>query len=69
MFQATRSWSKHSKSAKPDRKGIHDIPVGELQNDAFEAYYAAQGIVAPEEWDAFLASLKTPLPMVLRINR
>ena len=40
-----------------------------LQSPEFEAYYAAQGIVQEEEWEVFLRALKSPLPMVLRVNR
>lgn len=38
------------------------------QNAAFEDYYKEQGIVAPEEWDAFIESLRRPLPAAFRIN-
>lgn len=36
-------------------------------NEKFEAYYKAQGIVPEEEWDAFMASLRAPLPSSFRI--
>ncbi|XP_028755187.1 tRNA (cytosine(34)-C(5))-methyltransferase isoform X1 [Neltuma alba] len=38
------------------------------QNSAFDEYYKEQGIVPPEDWDAFVAVLRTPLPASFRIN-
>ncbi|XP_054806628.1 uncharacterized protein LOC129309217 [Prosopis cineraria] len=38
------------------------------QNSTFDEYYKEQGIVPPEEWDAFVAVLRTPLPASFRIN-
>lgn len=38
------------------------------QNAAFEDYYKEQGIVDPGEWDAFIESLRKPLPAAFRIN-
>ncbi|KAK6923360.1 SAM-dependent methyltransferase RsmB/NOP2-type [Dillenia turbinata] len=38
------------------------------QNHAFDEYYKEQGIVGAEEWDAFIASLRKPLPSAFRIN-
>ncbi|CAM8899860.1 unnamed protein product [Rhodiola kirilowii] len=40
----------------------------ETQNSAFTEYYKEQGIVAPEEWDTFLAVLHKPLPAAFRVN-
>ena len=40
----------------------------EKENKNFEDYYKAQKIVPEGEWDAFIASLKTPLPTSFRIN-
>lgn len=37
-------------------------------NKAFEEYYKRQGIVPEGEWDAFMSSLRTPLPATFRIN-
>ncbi|GLT56738.1 hypothetical protein SLA2020_297580 [Shorea laevis] len=38
------------------------------QNPAFDEYYKEQGIVSPEEWDAFIEMLRKPLPAAFRIN-
>lgn len=39
------------------------------QSDAFEAFYQAQAIVPEAEWAEFLAVMRRPLPVVVRINR
>lgn len=40
-----------------------------LENNRLEVFYAAQKFVAPgDDWDCFLASLRTPLPACFRIN-
>ncbi|XVE83107.1 hypothetical protein DITRI_Ditri16bG0060900 [Diplodiscus trichospermus] len=39
-----------------------------IQNPSFDEYYKQQGIVSPEEWDAFIKMLRTPLPAAFRIN-
>ncbi|XVF59014.1 hypothetical protein PTKIN_Ptkin07bG0239800 [Pterospermum kingtungense] len=38
------------------------------QNPSFDQYYKEQGIVSPEEWDAFIEMLRKPLPAAFRIN-
>ncbi|OMO73060.1 Bacterial Fmu (Sun)/eukaryotic nucleolar NOL1/Nop2p [Corchorus olitorius] len=38
------------------------------QNPSFDEYYKEQGIVPPEEWDAFNEMLRKPLPAAFRIN-
>ncbi|TKY60254.1 tRNA (cytosine(34)-C(5))-methyltransferase [Spatholobus suberectus] len=38
------------------------------QNAAFDFYYKEQGIVDPQQWDQFVAVLRTPLPATFRIN-
>ncbi|KAI7738003.1 hypothetical protein M8C21_011343 [Ambrosia artemisiifolia] len=38
------------------------------ENAAFNEYYKEQGIVGPDEWDAFMDCLKKPLPAAFRIN-
>ena len=45
--------------------GFNDV---KKENEAFEAYYKAQKIVPEEEWETFLESLRSPLPMTFRIN-
>eukprot|EP00879_Flechtneria_rotunda_P009555 GHRR01010001.1.p1 GENE.GHRR01010001.1~~GHRR01010001.1.p1 ORF type:complete len:901 (+),score=384.85 GHRR01010001.1:586-3288(+) len=40
----------------------------DYHNEAFEEYYHVQDIVPRDEWQAFLGSLKTPLPITFRIN-
>lgn len=39
-----------------------------LANEGLELHYTAQRIVPGDEWPAFLATLRTPLPTALRIN-
>ncbi|KAI3814028.1 hypothetical protein L1987_18770 [Smallanthus sonchifolius] len=39
-----------------------------VENAAFEEYYKEQGIVRPEEWDSFMACLRTTLPAAFRVN-
>jgi hypothetical protein len=41
---------------------------GNMSNAAFEEYYREQNIVPPGEFDAFLESLRKPLPITFRIN-
>lgn len=40
----------------------------DLSSLAFEAYYQMQAIVGEGEWEAFMAALRRPLPVTLRIN-
>jgi hypothetical protein len=51
------------KRAKVDQYG----PKIALENAKFEQYYKAQGIVPPEEWDAFMTALRSPLPSSFRV--
>ena len=39
-----------------------------MENAAFEAYYKAQKIVPEGEWEEFMTSLRTALPLTFRIN-
>ncbi|EFJ51929.1 tRNA-methyltransferase, partial [Volvox carteri f. nagariensis] len=39
-----------------------------MRNAAFEEYYKAQDIVPVGEWEAFLSTLRCPLPVTFRIN-
>jgi multisite-specific tRNA:(cytosine-C5)-methyltransferase len=38
------------------------------ENPSFDSYYKQQLIVDPQEWDQFVAILRTPLPASFRIN-
>ncbi|GAU19133.1 hypothetical protein TSUD_79560 [Trifolium subterraneum] len=38
------------------------------ENPSFDSYYKEQLIVDPQEWDQFVAILRTPLPASFRIN-
>ena len=51
---------------QPD--GKWDISPEGLRNEAFEAFYKAQGNVPAEEWEAFLECLRTPLPATFRVS-
>jgi 16S rRNA C967 or C1407 C5-methylase (RsmB/RsmF family) len=39
-----------------------------IESPDFAEYYKAQEICPPEEWEAFLAILRVPLPLTFRIN-
>ncbi|CAI5463911.1 unnamed protein product [Closterium sp. Yama58-4] len=39
-----------------------------LENEAFESYYKKQRLLPEAEWDAFVASMRQPLPTTFRIN-
>lgn len=39
-----------------------------MENEAFESYYRAQGLMPEAEWDAFMAALRRPLPTTWRVN-
>jgi 16S rRNA C967 or C1407 C5-methylase (RsmB/RsmF family) len=49
-----------------DPRKAYSTPSNE--NKRFEAYYKAQCFVAEEEWENFLAHLRSPLPACFRIN-
>ncbi|CAM9670776.1 unnamed protein product, partial [Phaeothamnion confervicola] len=40
-----------------------------LRSPLFEAYYQAQGIMPPQEWSAFVTTLREPLPATFRIQQ
>lgn len=44
------------------------LPTKVASHADFEEYYKQQGIVPEGEWDAFMESLRTPLPTTFRIN-
>eukprot|EP00898_Chlorokybus_atmophyticus_P000654 jgi/Chlat1/158/Chrsp1S03099 len=39
-----------------------------LNNEHFESYYKAQGVIPDDEWEAFMGTLRKPLPVTFRIN-
>ncbi|KAJ7255177.1 cytosine-5--methyltransferase [Mycena rebaudengoi] len=43
------------------------VEKSSMFNERFTTYYQAQNIVAADEWDLFLESLRTPLPTVFRV--
>ncbi|OMO56157.1 Bacterial Fmu (Sun)/eukaryotic nucleolar NOL1/Nop2p [Corchorus capsularis] len=51
----------------PNSNSHHWQPFA-TQNPSFDEYYKEQGIVPPEEWDAFNEMLRKPLPAAFRIN-
>eukprot|EP00039_Didymoeca_costata_P016094 m.281661 g.281661 ORF g.281661 m.281661 type:complete len:694 (+) comp16336_c0_seq5:2267-4348(+) len=55
------------KKYKREQVGV-DIDAEACTNLAFEEYYKAQKIVAEENWADLLQSLRTPLPMTVRVN-
>ncbi|GKV18671.1 hypothetical protein SLEP1_g29017 [Rubroshorea leprosula] len=64
------------KGPKTDPSSDPNNPTGDnttwkpfaTQNPAFDEYYKEQGIVSPEDWDAFIEMLRKPLPAAFRIN-
>ncbi len=39
-----------------------------INNPLFTEYYQAQGVMPAEQWDTFIACMRTPLPITFRIN-
>lgn len=39
----------------------------DMHNERFTTYYQAQKIIPEDEWDAFMDSLRQPLPTTFRI--
>ncbi|BAT73408.1 uncharacterized protein HKW66_Vig0011380 [Vigna angularis] len=61
---------KRSKS-DPDPSSTENNPSWTpfaTENAAFDFYYKEQGIVEPQQWEQFVAVLRTPLPATFRIN-
>lgn len=50
------------------RKGKESWTDIVKENERFEEYYKAQGVVPDDEWDEFLTALRRPLPVTFRIN-
>eukprot|EP00434_Breviolum_minutum_P038328 symbB.v1.2.033994.t1/scaffold4309.1/size41561/5 len=44
-----------------------EVPVE--SNEEFETFYQKQGVVAEELWQEFMHTLRSPMPLVVRINR
>ncbi|GJE86312.1 RsmB/NOP family class I SAM-dependent RNA methyltransferase [Phanerochaete sordida] len=44
------------------------IEKADMHNERFEAYYKAQNVLSEGEWDAFLESMKEPLPTTFRVT-
>lgn len=40
----------------------------DMHNERFEKYYKAQNILADDEWEAFLESMREPLPTTFRVT-
>eukprot|EP00899_Mesostigma_viride_P013017 jgi/Mesvir1/21716/Mv04129-RA.3 len=60
-------WKK-SKTANADGVGGWHTAPHDLTNDNWESYYKEQNIIPEGEWDAFVASMRTRLPITFRIN-
>jgi len=68
-----RGGKKDNNGKKTNSRGRQWKDPGEFQgwvysSPAFEAYYKAQEIVPPEEWDSFMKVLQEPLPACFRVN-
>ncbi|KAJ8489873.1 hypothetical protein ONZ51_g2668 [Trametes cubensis] len=67
---------KKGKGPKGQKSGSRDDPAWartdviereHMQNDRLESYYKAQNILPDEEWDAFLETMRNPLPITFRV--
>uniref|UniRef100_A0A914UQ82 SAM-dependent MTase RsmB/NOP-type domain-containing protein n=1 Tax=Plectus sambesii TaxID=2011161 RepID=A0A914UQ82_9BILA len=45
----------------------YELVAHDRTSEAFVKFYQAQGIIPPEEWDAFIAALKRELPSSFRL--
>ena len=61
-FESAEKWKA---STGGDPRGQLDL---NKENPIFDAYYKAQGFLAPEEFDLFLATLRDNLPACFRLN-
>jgi multisite-specific tRNA:(cytosine-C5)-methyltransferase len=43
------------------------VEKSDMKNDRFEKYYKAQNILSEDEWDAFMESMREPLPTTFRV--
>ena len=39
-----------------------------MNNERFEKYYKAQGILSEDEWAPFMDAMRTPLPTTFRVT-
>lgn len=69
-----RKKSAHKGQRKNDRNKKsqgnwdgHENRSIETENENFEKYYKAQGIIPESEWDAFMETLRRSLPSTFRI--
>lgn len=66
-----RKHNRQRKSRRDNRKSRYDADYtadDERHNEALTAYYRAQKIVSPDEFDLLMACLATPLPTSFRIT-
>ncbi|KAF5779122.1 putative tRNA (cytosine(34)-C(5))-methyltransferase [Helianthus annuus] len=63
-------WKNNNDKSEPQQqnKENNNWQPFVAENAAFNEYYKEQGIVRPEEWDAFMECLRNPLPSAFRIN-
>ena len=40
----------------------------DMNNERFEKYYKAQGILSDDEWASFMDAMRTPLPTTFRVT-
>lgn len=53
---------------KVNPKPRQDYDLSSGQNESFDKYYKAQGLLEEGEWDQFLGVAKAPLPLTFRIT-
>lgn len=56
------------KGWEPRTDKIGRIDPAVIDNPLFTEYYQAQAVMPAEEWDAFIACMRQPLPITFRIN-
>lgn len=63
-----RAWAEAMAPSTATATTLSAAPDVEASTSDFSAYYLAQQIVPPDEWDALLAALHRPLPVTFRWN-
>ena len=64
----SRDYKRQKRDDRGSGQGRKEFSEIKMENAAFEAYYKAQKIVPEGEWEEFMTSLRTALPLTFRIN-
>ena len=63
-----RQWNRHGKRRRVRPDVFQESYEAGLTAEKFHEYYKAQKVVPEEEWDAFINTLSTALPVAFRIS-